>query len=159
MADSTKTYVVTASSIGVVVGEDRRTGVDVVNYHSRGAVVELDQETADRLLGLTPPAIADPEELRKAQEQERRRQEAIAEADRKAAEEEYERVEAERAEAEKAQAAETESTDTGDTSNLTAKQKLVKEAEELGLDSSGTAAELQARIDEKKAADAAGSGS
>lgn len=146
MAEDTKKYVVTASSVGVITGVNPRDGIDIVQYHSKGDTVQLDAEAAERLLGLG--AVQDPEELRKAQEAERRRQEAIAEADRKAAEEEYERAEAERAEAEK-KAAE-EQGDGGSTENLTAKQKLVKEAEDLGLDTSGTAAELQARIDEAK---------
>lgn len=155
MAEDTKEYVVTANSIGKVTGVNPRDGIDVVRYFSKGETVELDQEAADRYLELK--AIADPEELRKAQEAERRRQEAIAEADRKAAEEEYERAEAERAEAEK-KAAE-EQGDSTEQKPLTAKEKLQAEAKELGLDTEGTIPELQKRIDEKKAADAAGSGS
>lgn len=160
MADeSTKTYVVAASAVGVPVGADPRTGIDVVNYHSRTEEVELTESQAKRLLALTPPAIADPDELRRAEERERRRAEAIAEADRKAAQEEVERAEAERAEAEKATAAAASDEGTGDDQpRLTEKQALQKEAGELGLDTEGTIPELKARIDEKKAADA-GSGS
>lgn len=155
MAQDTKEYVVTASSVGKVTGINPRDGIDVVRYFSKGETVELDAESAERLLGLG--AIQDPEELRKAQETERRRQEAIAEADRKAAEEEYERAEAERAEQEKA-IAENQG-DGIEQKPLTAKEKLQAEAKELGLDTEGTIPELQKRIDEKKAADAAGSGS
>lgn len=54
-------------------------------------------------------------------------------------------------------AAKTDEGDGGE--KLTPKQALVKEAEELGLDTSGTAPELQARIDAKRAEDDANQGS
>lgn len=163
MAD-TKEYEVIASSIGVVVGEDRRTGVDIVNYHSRGERVDLDAETAERLLKLTPPAIVDPEAKRKAEERAAKAREAAAEAERLAAEEEVAANEA-RLQAE-AEANEASLRETGaDTSSeeqpqrLTEKQALQKEAADLGLDTEGTIPELKERIEAKKAADAAGSGS
>lgn len=157
MAEDTKEYVVTASSVGVVTGVNPRDGIDIVRYHSKGETVQLDGESAKRLLGLS--AVQDPEELRKAQEREQRRQEAIAKADREAAEAEVERAEAERAEQEKELAASNEGTGDQEPQRLTEKQALQKEAGELGLDTEGTIPELRERIDAKKAADAAGSGS
>jgi hypothetical protein len=151
MADSTKEYEVVANSVGVITGVNPRDGIDIVRYHSKGEKVQLTAEAAERLLNLTPPAVVDPAEKKAAEDRARKRAEAEAEEQRLAAEAEVERVEAERAEQEKAAAA-----NQGDgAENLTPKQKLQKEAGELGLDTEGTVPELQKRIDEKKAADAA----
>lgn len=68
MTDSTKTYVVTASAIGVPVRVDPRTGIDIVQYYSQTEEVELTAEQADRLLKLN--AVRDPAE-KSAEEAER----------------------------------------------------------------------------------------
>lgn len=60
MAESTKTYVVTASSIGVPIGTDPRTGIDTVQYYGETEEVELTAEQAKRLLKLK--AVRDPNE-------------------------------------------------------------------------------------------------
>lgn len=158
MADSTKEYVVTANSVGVITGVNPRDGIDIVRYYSKGEKVQLTADDAERLLHLNPPAVADPAALQAAQERARKRAEAEAEEERLAAEAEVERAEAERAEQEKA-TTEAANQGGGGDENLTPKQKLQKEATELGLDTSGTVPELQKRIDEKKAADAGQAGS
>lgn len=83
MADTTKTYVVMATGVGVPIGTDPRTGIDVVQQFRKGDEVELTEEQAKRLLDLVPPAIVDPGEK------------SAAEA---AAQEERERAEAEQSE-------------------------------------------------------------
>lgn len=60
MAESTKTYVVTASAVGVPIGTDPRTGIDTVQYYSATEEVELTEAQAKRLLKLK--AVRDPNE-------------------------------------------------------------------------------------------------
>src|ERR1041384_5380073 len=77
MADP-KTCGVEASAVGEVTGTDPRTGIDVVTYHSKGAEVELDAKTAERLLGLG--AIADPATKKAQEAAQAKAQEAAAQA-------------------------------------------------------------------------------
>lgn len=79
MAETTKTYVVMATAIGVPIGTDPRTGIDVVQPYRKGDEVELTDEQAKRLLNLKPPAIVDPGDKSAAEaeaEEERARAEA-----------------------------------------------------------------------------------
>lgn len=130
-------YVVVVDQVGTIEGLKARTvdGREVIKavpvYKRRGQIVELDGKRAEKLVAkgyVKPSSDVDEGEL------DRPPLHQINQAPNLPANEIID------------PAVEPES------ASLTQKQLLQKEAGELGLDTSGTIAELQARIDEEKKA-------
>lgn len=137
-------YVVTVDVLGLPSepAQTIRRGkfVEVVRptYHRRGEVLDLDpSEAEERVSRGALKAVADVEAEEKAKAK-------VAEDAEKA------QADALQAKQDRLDAENAAKAPTGEGEKLTAKQALIKEAEELGLNTEGTSAELTARIEAKK---------